>query len=233
MIGLWRFPLKSFGGEALDRVEVGELGLAGDRQWGVLAVATGKVLTARREPRLLFASARLAKDGSLDARLPDGSVANDTSLSDWLGYAVRIVRAEPGEHALYETPIDFEDEEAHPWFAWDGPEGVFHDSKRTRFSLVSTGTIGEWDLRRFRTNVIVDGVGEDELVGQRIRVGTVVADVVKQVDRCVMTTRPQPGIERDLDVLRSINKERAGNLAVGCVVTQSGTIAVGDDVICP
>src|SRR5205085_9894970 len=58
VVGLWRFPVKSMGGEPLERAEVGELGITGDRQWGVLAVETGKVLTARREPKLLFASAR-------------------------------------------------------------------------------------------------------------------------------------------------------------------------------
>ncbi len=46
-----------------------------------------------------------------------------------------------------------------------------------------------------------------------------------------MTTRPQPGgIERDLDVLRTINRERDGQLAVGSVVTLPGRMAVGDEV---
>jgi uncharacterized protein YcbX len=78
--------------------------------------------------------------------------------------------------------------------------------------------------------VIVDGEGEDAFVGHRIRVGAVEAEVTKQIDRCVMTTRPQPGVDRDLDVLRTINKERAGNLAIGCVVTTPGAIALGDAV---
>ena len=46
-----------------------------------------------------------------------------------------------------------------------------------------------------------------------------------------MTTRPQPGgIERDLDVLRTINRERDGYLAVGSVVIRAGRMAVGDAV---
>jgi uncharacterized protein len=221
VVGLWRFPVKSFGGESLGRAEVGELGIVGDRQWGVLSVETGKILTARREPKLLFASARLVGD-DVEVELPDGH----RDLSAWLGYSVKLVRAEQGVRGTFENPLNFEAES--DWMEWQGPDGVFHDSQRTRVSLVSTHTIGAWDVRRFRTNVIVDEGGEDELVGQRIRIGTVVADVTKQVDRCVMTTRPQPGIDRDLDVLRTINKERGGNLAIGCVVVESGAIAVGD-----
>ena len=230
VVELWRFPVKSFGGEAMERVGVGELGLDCDRQWAVRDASTGKVLTARKEPKLLFGSARLSDTGELDARLPDGSSATDESLSNWLDYEVRLVRAEPGASATYETPIDFENEHAQPWFRWQGPEGVFHDSTRTRVSLLSLEAIGVWDPRRFRANVIVDVGGEEALVGRRIRIGSVEADVVKQIDRCVMTTRPQPGIERDLEVLRTINRERAGNLAVGCLVTKPGTIALGDTV---
>ena len=224
VVDLWRFPVKSLGGEQLERVEVGELGFAGDRQWGIRDVTTGKVLTARREPKLLFGTARLAADGDVAITLPEGD-----DLSAWLGYEVELVRAAPGVRGTFENPLDFEHDA--DWMEWTGPDAVFHDSKRTRFSLVSTTTLGDWDPRRFRTNVIVDGDGEDELVGRRVRIGTVEAEVTKQIDRCVMTTRPQPGIDRDLDVLRTINKERGGNLAIGCVATTPGAIALGDEVV--
>jgi uncharacterized protein YcbX len=223
VVALWRFPVKSLGGEQLERVEVGELGLLGDRQWGVRDVSTGKVLTARREPKLLFGSARLTDDGDVAISLPEGD-----DLSAWLGYDVELVRAERGMRGTFENPLDFERDDN--WMEWTGPDGVFHDSSRTQFSLVSTGTLRNWDARRFRTNVIVDGGNEDDLVGGRIRVGTVEADVTKQVDRCVMTTRAQPGLPRDLDVLRTINRERGGNLAIGCIVTTPGTITIGDRV---
>ena len=40
-----------------------------------------------------------------------------------------------------------------------------------------------------------------------------------------MTTRPQPGgIERDLDVLRTINAERATHLGVGTLVVTPGEV---------
>jgi uncharacterized protein YcbX len=83
-------------------------------------------------------------------------------------------------------------------------------------------------MRRFRANVLlsarakrrwwVDGAG-----------GPVQLDVVKEIDRCVIVTRPQPGgIDRDLDVLRTIHRERAGNLGIGALVRTPGRVAVGD-----
>jgi uncharacterized protein YcbX len=78
--------------------------------------------------------------------------------------------------------------------------------------------------------VIVDESGEDEFVGQRISIGDVTLDVTKQVDRCVMVSRPQPGLERDLQVLKTINAERSTFLAVGCLVAEAGVIALGDEV---
>ena len=72
---------------------------------------------------------------------------------------------------------------------------------------------------------------EQGFIGRRIEVGAVVADVVKAIDRCVMTTRPQPGgIERDLDVLRTINAERRHPLGVGTLIVQPGAVTVGDEL---
>jgi uncharacterized protein YcbX len=97
--------------------------------------------------------------------------------------------------------------------------------------LVSIITIGGWDRRRFRANVYVDGEDEDALVGSTVAVGDAVLDVDMRIERCVMTTRPQAGgIERDLDVLRTVNRERNGCLAVGALVAQTGVVRVGDTV---
>jgi hypothetical protein len=44
-----------------------------------------------------------------------------------------------------------------------------------------------------------------------------------------MTTRPQPdGIERDLDALRTVARERGARLAFGALVTRPGTIRLPD-----
>ena len=50
------------------------------------------------------------------------------------------------------------------------------------------------------------------------------------IDRCVMVTRPQPGLDRDLQVLRTINRDRGSMLCVGATVDEGGTVAVGDTI---
>jgi uncharacterized protein YcbX len=115
---------------------------------------------------------------------------------------------------------------------FDGATGAFHDSARAQVSLVSTGTLGGWDRRRFRANVLLDGAGEDELVGSDVALGDATLRLTTRIPRCVMTTRPQPdGIERDVDVLRTINREREGCLAVGALVLVPGPVRVGDALL--
>jgi uncharacterized protein YcbX len=78
--------------------------------------------------------------------------------------------------------------------------------------------------------VILNGAGEDDLIGVHIDLGTTELDVRKAIDRCVIVTRPQPGLERDLDVLRTINAERSTSLSIGALVVTEGTISEGDAI---
>jgi len=229
---LWRYPVKSVGGERVSVATVTELGIIGDRGWGIYDVDTDTVLTARRTPELLFASAALT-GADVAISLPDGSAVNSAEaecnehLSSWLGRPVEL-RAAGAEGGTYEVPLDFENDEN--WVSWQGPGGAWHDSTKSRVSLVSRDTLRDWDQRRFRANVILDGSGEDDLVGDALRLGTVELSVTKPIDRCVIVTRPQPGLDRDLDVLRTINAERNTSLAIGALVTHEGTISEGDTV---
>jgi uncharacterized protein len=97
---------------------------------------------------------------------------------------------------------------------------------------VSAGTLGGWNRRRFRSNVLLDGAGEDALVGTRVRLGGAVLAVGTRIPRCVMVTRPQPGgIGRDTGVLKAVHRERGGDLAVGATVVGPGVVSVGDDLV--
>ena len=71
---LWRYPVKSMQGERLPAVEIQVDGVDGDRRWGVRDERTGRVLTGRREARLLEAAAILAAGSEPVIELPDGTV---------------------------------------------------------------------------------------------------------------------------------------------------------------
>jgi uncharacterized protein YcbX len=233
VLELWRYPVKSLQGERLRSAELGPLGVAGDREFALFDRDTGVGLTARRVPDLLFATGRRRDDGGgVEVVLPDGTVtADDAVLSDWLGRPVRLRPAAAlSGSPRYEAPDD-EEELAAGWHEWEGAEGAFHDNPFFRLSLVSTGTIGTWDRRRFRANVLVDGSGEETLAGRRVRLGTAELAVVSGIPRCVMVTRPQAGgIARDNAVLKTLHRERDGLLAVGAGVVTPGTVRPGDEL---
>lgn len=230
---LWQYPVKSLAGRRVERVHVGELGIDGDRGFGLVDLETGLVLTARRVPELLFATPVVdgADAGVVRIKLPDGTVTSDDAmLSAWLGRRVELRRPAPGQRGRYEIALN-DDRPDGEWIRWEGPQGVFHDSTRTRVSIVCEDAFGNWDVRRFRPNVVVDGGDERDLIGHRVRIGDVELEVVKEIDRCVIVTRPQPGLEHAKDVLVQVNHQRRGNLGAGALVRAPGTIAVGDPVL--
>jgi len=173
-------------------------------------------------------------DGRVTITLPDNTTANDDqALSDWLGRPVTLrTAAEPGDR-VFEDPVDFEHDAR--WEPFNGSTGAFHDSEQANVSLLSLASIAGWPRRRFRANVILDSAGEDALVGNRVRLGDAELDIRERIERCVMVTRPQPegvdgSINKNLDVLRTIHRERDGCLAIGATVATQGTFVVGDDL---
>ncbi|MEO0492910.1 MAG: MOSC N-terminal beta barrel domain-containing protein [Actinomycetota bacterium] len=227
VLELWRYPIKSIGGERLDATEITDLGIVGDRGWGLVDESTGNVLTARRAPALLMATCALV-DGEPVTTTVEGEVLRTSAdYSDWLEKPVRLERA-GDTGGTYENPMDVDNDA--DWMSWQGPAGAWHDSGRARVSLVSTASLGDWDFRRFRANVLVDEAGEDDLVGGQITVGAATLAVHKGIDRCVMVTRPQPGLERDLSVLKTILKADVTTLCIGATVDVAGMVEVGDEV---
>lgn len=235
---IWRYPVKSLQGESLTEAHIGEHGVTGDRAWALFDPATDAYLTARRQPELLFAAAKVVDD-EVVVVLPDGTeTADDAALSTWLGRPVELRPADDQAHT-FETQAPTEDGsevEAAQWFQWQGPAGSYHDSTVSKISIVSPGWFRDWDPRRFRINVVLDGPGDLELVGRSIRIGDAEATVHKRIDRCIMTTRPQPplgdspALERDLDVLRTINREDETFLGVGALIDRTGTLRLGDQI---
>jgi uncharacterized protein YcbX len=231
VLELWRYPVKSLQGERLHTAEIGAEGIVGDRQWALFDQETGFGLTARRVPDLLFAAARVRADGGVEVVLPDGTVTtDDAEISGWLGRGVvlRPASSTPSR-PRYESPDDDLEDVPTRWHDWQGATGAFHDNAGARLSLVTTGTLGSWDRRRFRANVVLEGAGEGGLIGSQVQLGEAVLDVGDPIPRCVMVTRPQPGgIARDNEVLKTIHRERGGDLAVAALVRRPGAVRTGD-----
>lgn len=205
---LWRYPVKSMQGQPLQTATVGSSGIVGDRGWGVRDLTSGAVLSAKREPRLLTAVAETAGEGvvvTVPGQAPAFGAAADGVLSAWLGREVRLDRA-----GCEDSPTGFAYvDEAH-------------------LHLVAADELADWDPRRFRANVLVAGLGDlDDLVGERLQLGSVVVEVDKRTKRCAMPTMAQPGICKDVGVLRALARDRDLRLGVYAHVVSPGRLDVG------
>lgn len=243
---LWRFPVKSMQGARVDSIAVDATGAAGDREWGVVDPEARRVLSAKRWPDLLLASA--ARDdatGAVVVTLPDGSEheagdpATDEALSAWLDRTVVLARG--GDDALpFEMHADPTDDTSEV-FAWPGPPGRWVDLAQAH--LLTTASLraaaarhpdGVWDVRRFRPLALLDvegdGFVEDGWIGAEVRLGGVSIEPFMPTVRCSMTTRAQPGLRRDTAVAATLKHHHGLNLGVYGNVTGPGVVAVGDPV---
>lgn len=119
---IWRYPVKSMGGERLALSAIDERGLHADRMWAVRDVELGTFTTARRWPALLQCGARFAEDpagrpaGPGDVlevlvTFPDGTELSslDPSVHDRLSDVIgKPARLEPlpalSDKKAYRTP---------------------------------------------------------------------------------------------------------------------------------
>jgi uncharacterized protein YcbX len=249
IVGIWRYPVKSLQGEALNAAIVERDGLEGDRRWGIRDGHTGRILTARRRPELLHAAASY-RDAQPLITLPDGRIAEgpgpttDRLLSEWLGSPVSLVTAvveAPGRAEYFEDATD----DTSQAIEWTMPDSRYVDAAAllvlTTASLRTAAALhpaGAWEPRRFRPNVLVnavvgkngDGWVEDAWVGQTVQAGSAVLSPLEGCIRCTMVTREQPGLQADRDVFLTLARHHGGRFGVWCDVTASGSVAVGNDV---
>lgn len=95
---IWSYPVKSMQGERLASADLDLLGIRGDRIWAVRDLERGGLRGAKKIPGLMRLSAQQLADGTVQIRLPDGSVgtAGDPLLDERLSALLeRRVRLEP------------------------------------------------------------------------------------------------------------------------------------------
>ena len=91
-------------------------------------------------------------------------------------------------------------------------------------------------VERFRPNLVVDGDLEpfEEDHWRRVQVGSVSFRVVKQVDRCVLTTIDPTTLERGHEPIRTLARHRRRDgrtwFAMQLVPEVRGVVGVGDEV---
>jgi hypothetical protein len=247
LVEIARYPVKSLQGETVASAEIEPDGVRGDRCWGIRDETTGKILTGRRAPQLLFAAAALAPSGAPLIMLPTGVTCHgpgaetDAALSKWLNKPVRLTSSVAAPAARAEYFADATDDTSQA-IEWTMPAGRFVDALPllvlTTASLRTAATLypgGDWQVRRFRPNLVVDvandGWVEDTWCGRAtVRIGAVELCPQEPCMRCTMVTRPQPGVDGDRDIFRTLARNHGGHFGAWTAVTTGGTVRVGDEV---
>jgi len=188
VVSLWRYPVKSMGGEELQASAVNEHGLLGDRAYALVDRATGKVASGKHPgkwARLLECRAAFAVSPRRGqplppvlVTLPDNTVVSsnqpgaDAILSRLFGRDVTLVPVAPPA-ATFEAYLTSADGQPDPSAIADAPvspaapAGTFFNFAAVH--LLTTATLarlqdlypsGRFDVRRFRPNIVVAPTAE-------------------------------------------------------------------------
>ena len=250
--GLWRYPVKSMIGEAIESTDIGVGGVAGDRA-RALVDADGRVGSAKHSKRWpgLFTTraAYLEEPGSsasvppVRLTLPGGAtLASDddslaSALSEHFGRPVALLDSPPaGARAVEELDDGVEESFALP------PGTFFDDAVLHLLSVAALARLheahpsGRFVSERFRPNVLVstgDGPGfpEDGWIGHGVRLGRdVEIAVTGRCRRCVMVSLEQEDRPRDPRILRTAAQLHDADVGVYAHVVRDGQVRLGDPV---
>lgn len=227
---LWRYPVSSMAGEQLARLYVDAGGVAGDRIWGLLDAATGRIASPGREKHFVGVPRAYAK-----------AVEDDVALSldgeRWAG-PQDVELLEGLSQAFGFMPV------LKPFDAV-GSGGFRPRYEHAPIHLVTSAAIRSLerelpgsviDARRFRPNVLVDwldgpdAIPEHGWVGREIRIGDVVLKGREPCGRCGFITIAQEGLPQDVEILRTVVKRHERNFGIYCDVVTPGEIAAGATV---
>ncbi len=250
---LWRYPIKSMGGEAIPEVFMGFSGIYGDRYVAfknsssrkgfpyLSATVQEQMLRYRpqfRYPERAVKPPNLTEAMSIEPGVnPANGEPNDLIL-DVITRSGTVVSVD--DPALIEMLVEGLPGENHLTLVRS--DRALTDCRPV--SLISLQTVGQIerelgkpiDKRRFRANIHLnlssgDGFSEDKLVGRKLRIGSRAEIMVLERDpRCKMISlNPDTG-EHNPEILRKVAQEHASFAGVYCAVLVEGVLAQGDSI---
>lgn len=250
---LWRYPVKSMGGEMLTESFMGFSGVYGDRCYAFKNSGARKgfpYLNANVQQQMLLYHPKF--------RYPERAL-KPPNLTEAMSIApgVTPANADPEEMMLdVLTPsgtVVAIDDPALIEMLGEGLRGENHltlvrsDRALTDcrpVSLISLQTVRQIeeemgspvDKRRFRSNIYLNltsehGFSEDELVGRKLRLGSkAVIAVLERDPRCKMISLDPDTGEHNPKVFRKVAQAHEAFAGVYCAVLVEGVLSVGDPV---
>ena len=250
---LYRYPVKSLGGQSFTSLDVLARGLAYDRHW-MLVDQQGGFLSQRQLPRMSLISANVDTVGTLHLNAPDmpelvlaacGGVPLDVTVwgdsvraettapeaDDWLGRFLGV----PCRLACFAQDAV---RRVDPAFSRETDQVGFADG--FPFLLISRASLDDLNRRlvqpvpmlRFRPNLVVAGCeafAEDRW--RRIRIGELEFRVAKPCSRCIIPTIDYSTGQVGAEPLRTLNtyRKRGNKIYFGqnLIHETVGRLAVG------
>ena len=218
---LWRYPVKSLIGEALDTLEVDARGVVGDRLYGI-STRDGKLGSGKDTGRFrridgLFSLSAARNEAGVSISFSDGTTLTDKDatindkLSEVLGHEVKLT---------LESEIPHFD---------NAPVHILTSHCLSTLHKELPGN--KLDECRFRPNIVLNtSLTDDELIGNLIEVGDVILHLTKPTKRCRMITLAQPGLDLRPDLLNVISQKFGLHFGVYASVVSPGTLSIGDKV---
>lgn len=239
---LWRYPVKSTGGERLRSAEVDRRGLVGDRLYAVRG-ADGKFGSGKNTRRFRRMDGLL----HLSSRYPEGDRRPQQPQE-------RQERQEPRQPELIDPhgrrvadPTAY----LRAYLGRDDVElaregGISHFDQLP-LSVLTTATL-DWirqevpdvpiDERRFRPNILLrtppgtPPFVEDGWIGHQARTGdTLRIEFLRSSERCVMTNQAQRDLPHSSRILKAIAAAHDNRLDALAGVIAPGTARAGDPVL--
>lgn len=251
---VWRYPVKSMAGEALEEAFITFAGILGDRLYAIRSSSAVKgfpYLTGRQRPAMLGYRPRF--------RHAERSLRPDNlAEAEALGPGVTPAYPDADDLALdIVTPdgvvLAMEDPRLLAELGQGAKEGQTLSLLRSDraltdcrpVSLISQQTVRTIaaeagptvDRRRFRANLCADlegmaGFAEDAFVGRSLRIGARATIAVLERDaRCQMISIDPDSLEPDKEVLRAVAKNHGGCAGVYAAVLVEGVVRPGDEIL--
>ena len=222
---LWRYPVKSLLGESCTELQIDRRGVVGDRLFALRnkqgKFGSGKNTRRFRKIEGLFDFQAKYKNDVPIITFPDGRIFRgddsnlDRELSSALGQPVTLVSEKDISH-----------------FDADSLHLITSGSLRWLKTLLSDSAIDE---RRFRPNLLIDTPNteliEHDWISKKLSIGRELEiEITSLTERCVMVGFSQSELDKDSQILKTINKKSQHNFGVYAKVIKSGVIRVGDKV---
>jgi uncharacterized protein len=224
---IFRYPVKSMAGHAIDHAEVGWHGLTNDRRFAFRRVGSQEgfpFVTAGRMPRLVLyrPEGTSATGAPTQVLTPEGqrfelwSDELGAELSDQFGSRLELSHL---KHGIF-------DEASISIITSGTVKALEHEARRTL------------DLRRFRPNLLIDATDEkalieDAWVGKTLTLGSMdgpaVAITMRDVRCSMMNLDPETGAS-DPAVLKAAVRLNENTAGVYGTVTRIGDVSIGDPV---